>query len=82
MFSPYQVVKKLIGNIEPYGDSNIDKERMKNLQEHYDVTESLVKDLIDVAKYRNRPEASIKELGNEAYLELIEIKNIIDRVIK
>lgn len=69
----YEIVKKLIGDIEPYGDTNIDEKHMKNLSEHIELV-----DLILVAKYKNRPEASMKEIGERAYDMLKEFHNNIE----
>lgn len=73
-----EIIKKIIGSIEPYGDTNIDEERSKNLEIHMEVTYELIKDLIDVAKYRNRNEYSMKNLGLDAFELLKELKLIID----
>lgn len=74
----YTVIKRIIGNIEPYGDTDIDETRIDNLKNHIDVTFSLIEDLIKVAKHKDRYEASIKDMGNLAYNELLEIKKMID----
>jgi len=74
----YKIVQKLIGNIEPYGDTNIDEIRIKNLNEHIELTRSLILDLIEVAKYKDRYEYSIKTLGTDAYKRLLEIREMID----
>lgn len=78
----YDVINKLIGKIEPYGDSNIDKERMENLKIHVDIIYKMIEDLIEVAKYKNRPEYSIRVLALTAYEELLEIKRMIDNEIE
>lgn len=73
----YEVVKKLIGSIEPYGDSSIDEKRNSNLDEHIKFTHSLIEGLVEVAKYKNRHEYSIKNLGINAHDGLLEITEII-----
>ena len=77
----YEIVKKLIGNIEPYGDTDIDEERKDNLKEHEILTYGLIRDLIETAKLKDRPEYSIHELGHDAYNILWEIKETIDNEI-
>lgn len=77
----YTIIKRIIGNIEPYGDTNIDEERTNNLNTHINISYNLIKDLVEVAKFRNRSEYSIKSMGNLAYNELLEIKEIIDNEI-
>lgn len=79
--SIYEIVKKLIGSIEPYGDSNIDEKRLINLDEHIELALGLVTDLIETADFRNRNEASIQKLGIKANKALLEIKNLIDKNI-
>ena len=73
----YEIIKKLIGSIEPYGDTNIDEARLNNLNEHMILVNSLIEDLVRTAKYRNRQESSIHNLGSYAYDELLNIKDII-----
>lgn len=74
----YEIVKKLIGSIEPYGDSNIDEQRLSNINNHIILTQALIRDLIDVAEFKDRPEYSIKKLGTVAYDGLEEIKEMIN----
>jgi len=74
----YKTIKKLIGNIEPYGDTNIDEERLNNIDNHIVITNNLIKDLIVVARYKDRPEYSINKIGNKAYNTLCELKEIIE----
>jgi len=76
--SIYEIVKKLIGSIEPYGDSNIDNERLINLDEHIDLVYGLVADLIETANSKNTCESSIQKLGTKANDAILEIKNSID----
>jgi len=77
----YEVVKKLIGSIEPYGDSDIDEKRSNNLDEHTELVFQLVVDLIETANFKDRNEYSIKKLGETAYASLLEIKNSIEKHI-
>lgn len=74
----YEIVKKLVGNIEPYGDSNIDEQRLSNINNHIILTQALIRDLVDVAEFKNRLEFSIKKLGTVAYDGLEEIKEMIN----
>jgi hypothetical protein len=47
------VVKKLIGNINPVGESNTDNERFDNLKEMCELVNNLIIDINDMA-YRNK----------------------------
>ena len=78
----YEINKKLIGSILPYGDSNIDEERTNNLEIHNLLTYELIKDLIEVAGYRYRKEFSIHKMGISAYSTLLELKEMIDSEIE
>lgn len=78
----YDVITKIIGNINPAGESHIDEKRFKNLQSHEDITYQLVDDLIYVVGYKTRQEYSMKKMGLSAYRQLLEIKGMIDRIIE
>ena len=62
----YEVVKKLIGSVEPVGATNTDKVRFENLSKHIDLTDALLDDLFKVANNFNRPEYSMSRAGKEA----------------
>jgi len=79
--SIYEIVKKLIGSIEPYGDSNIDNKHLVNIDEHINLVFGLVTDLIKTAEFKDRNESSIQKLGIKASDALLEIKNSIDKNI-
>ncbi len=73
----YEIVKKLIGNIKPRGETYADDERLTNLNEHSLLTCALVEDLFEVAMYKDRTEYSMRKLGQRAYDELLELKEIL-----
>ena len=75
------VTRKLIGSIEPYGDTNINAERLCNLDQHISVTYALLKDLIDTAKYIDRREHSIRVMAEKAHGTLEEFERMIENVI-
>lgn len=55
------VVKKLIGNINPVGETNTDNERFENLKEMCELVNNLIECIDDVSyNNRNSHEASIK----------------------
>lgn len=66
MIDTYAVVKKLIGNIAPAGESHVDEKRLENLKQHIDLVSSLLHDLQCIRHYKDRPEHSIKLIGKEA----------------
>jgi len=75
----YEIVKKLIGSIEPYGDSSIDRERILNLKEHQTLSEDLVYDLIKTSRFKEFPESSMQTMGKDAHQGLLDIQAMINR---
>ena len=74
----YEIIKKLIGSISPCGDTNIDEKRLYNLDIQIDVAYAMLKDIIEVAKYKDSYESSVSNMGNMAYEYLVEFKKMID----
>ncbi len=74
----YKVVKKLIGNIEPVGETNEDNRRMENLKEIIDLTHGLLLDIEFVSTYKDRVEYSVKEAGEKASYFLKTLHQEID----
>lgn len=62
-----EIVKKLIGNINPCGKTEIDKERLENLIEMCYLVDNLVCN-IDAVAYNNKDskEHSVKEMADYA----------------
>ena len=73
-----EVTRKLIGETEPYGDSGIDRERMKNLDSLICVIDELLYDLEKVAVNKDRHEGSMMVMGKRANKALKDFKNWID----
>lgn len=62
-----EVLNKLIGEINPIGETNIDNERFNNLMTLCSVTESLLYQITQNSiDNKNRPEYSIKRSGEYA----------------
>ena len=78
----YEIVRKLIGNTEPCGDSQIDEERHKNLIEQIYLVDDLIESLIYVSRYKDSLEGSVKDLGIRAYTELLELRDCINGQIE
>lgn len=62
----YDVTQRLLGEIEPQGESNIDAVRYENLIDTVSLTDSLIDDIISVAQNKVRYEASMKRSGEYA----------------
>lgn len=76
--SIYEIIKKLIGSITPYGDSTVDATRIHNLEAYEVLAYALVIDLIEVAKFKNSPEYSMRKMGDSAFAMLEGIKKRIE----
>lgn len=62
-----EVVKKLVGEIQPYGASHIDEKRFENLKTICEIVNNLVVE-IDRVSYENkdRQEFSMKQMSDYA----------------
>ena len=71
----YDVTKKLLGPIEPIGDTHVDDERHENLKSTINLIHKLLCDLIETASYSNCPEHSRSRAGKTANEFLKELTN-------
>ena len=62
----YDVVKKLVGEIKPIGETNEDNRRFKNLKVMSDLVDRLIYDIDNVAAGNNSYMDSIKKAGKFA----------------
>ena len=60
-----EIFKKLLGEIEPYGDTTIDGKRYLNIQNYYEALCFIVAKLKASAKLENRNEYSITKIARE-----------------
>ena len=72
-----EVLDRLIGSVEPYGSTQIDAERLENLETLLEVTDECIKKIADVAKFINRYEYSIKEMAYRAYEYLADLNDYL-----
>lgn len=68
------VVKKLIGSVQPYGASHIDEQRFENLKAMCELVGDLMEEIKDAAKAKDRHEHSMKEMGLYAYKFLSQLE--------
>ena len=54
---------RIIGEIEPTGSHEVDKQRLQNLYKLCDTIDVLMDEIIDLIPYKDRPEASMNEIG-------------------
>ena len=76
------VTRNLIGETEPYGDSAIDRERMKNLDKLIYVIDELLYDVEKVAVNKDRHECSMRVMGEKAHDVLDEWWSWIDGYLR
>jgi len=70
----FQIVKKLIGPINPVGETHTDGDRLENLRQMCDLCEKMIVAINEVAyKNSDRVEHSMKEAGKHAQFFLNEI---------
>lgn len=60
------VVRKLIGNTAPCGDSAVDSKRIQNLDNLIHVIDGLLRDVEETAVYKERNESSMQTMGKKA----------------
>lgn len=60
-----EILDKILGKIEPYGDTRIDEERYKNIVNYDEALDFILKRLKESAKLKNRPEYSIQKIATE-----------------
>ena len=77
-----EVIDRLVGSIQPYGSTQIDEERLKNLEILLEVMDEYINKIIDVTKYRNRHEYSILEIAERAYDWLVGLRDYTDDIVR
>ena len=66
MMDYYGIITKLIGEIEPAGETNIDEVRFENLEQMTFLVNRLIMDIQEVSQNKNRVEYSMKRAGEYA----------------
>jgi hypothetical protein len=60
------IVKKLIGNISPIGETNTDNERFDNLKAMCELANDLITEIDNVSYYKGSGQFSVKRAGEYA----------------
>ena len=55
----YELIKKVIGEIRPIGETNEDNRRFENLIEYADLTCCMVQDLMNMVAFKNNHQGSM-----------------------
>jgi gamma-glutamyl phosphate reductase len=72
----YDVVKKLLGPIEPVGETRADDERYENLQTTITLIDKLLLDIDHVSSFSSSHEFSVSRAGKRAKSFLKTVKEI------
>jgi len=72
----YDVVKKLLGEIEPVGETHVDDKRFENLSATTLLVDKLLFDISQVAVSASRQEYSMSRAGKHAEQFLKDIKEV------
>ena len=70
----YEIVKKLIGEINPIGDSNVDRARLENLKVTTGLVDKLVFDIDSIVPNKDRVERSMEQAGEFADKFLTDLR--------
>lgn len=76
-YSLYSIVKKIRGDIEPYGETYHDEEALDNLRGYKEDFELLFTDIVDISNKRDSDLYSVQMIGKEAFEILKDITNIM-----
>ena len=71
----YNVIKKLLGSIEPVGETNTDNKTFENLENTIDLIDKLLFDISMVSKKKSSYEYSVKKAGKMAADFLRDLKD-------
>ena len=77
-----EVMGRLIGYTEPYGDTAVDNVRYENQENLIDLATEAIKELIENSKHRHDYEYSVSKIGCRAYESLKELYQMIEYAIK
>ena len=62
----YEIVMKLVGPVQPVGETNIDARRLENMKELTQLVDQLLGQIENASRYADKAEASVKEIGQHA----------------
>ena len=65
-YTPLQIIQSILGKISPTSDSGLDIDRLDNLKSTIDLTENLIDEIINIARYKGSYECSVNKIGTEA----------------
>lgn len=62
----HEIVMKLVGPVQPVGESYSDEQRLKNMQELTELVDALLDEIHHASKDADRVESSMKIIGQHA----------------
>ena len=71
-YTTTEIVTKLIGPVTATGDSSIDEDRLANLRQLLALADDIIEKIRDASFTRDRQEPSMKKIGGEAYVYLLQ----------
>lgn len=74
LYTTHKIIRRIIGEITPIGESREDEKRLYNLSETNILICNLLDEIIDVARYKDSQEASVKRIGRLADDCITEIR--------
>jgi hypothetical protein len=80
-YSIIGITDRLIGKVQPIGETNEDEKRLENLKEMYELLDYLVDEMYKVSKEAESHEYSRSKAGNYARNYLKELKIWLDEIL-
>ena len=71
----YEIVMKLVGPVQPVGETNADDARLKNIQALTELVDRLLGEIQTASYNADRVESSMKAIGKHAMAYLSDLFN-------
>jgi hypothetical protein len=78
----YDVVKKLIGEIDPIRETNEDEKRFVNLKETINLVDKLIAEIAHVSTCKSEIAYSANRAGQEAYYFIKDVRDFLEDYIE
>ena len=76
-----EVVKKLVGEVDATGSSNINRERLENLEVMTEVVDELMEEIISSSGTKDDYRRSVQQIGKYAFEYLKKWKETLDEIV-
>lgn len=81
VYNTFEYMKKIIGGVKVYGETNQDEESLKNLSEYEEIMRCIVYEISENLSYGNRNEDSIKKVHDKSLNVLKNMRDLISELI-